>query len=100
MLYIVLINIKFIYYDAAVPGSYTRKYYVNNSTTTASASGAGTGAKNIANTGNALGSSAANTSPLQYSQLMYSGQFGFFYWASVALSDADRIALQNTTAFY
>jgi hypothetical protein len=79
----------------------TRKYYINNNTTTATASGSGSITnKDIDCSGNALGSSAPATSPAQYAQRMYSGQYAYFYWAPISLTDSDRIVLQNTTVFY
>ena len=75
-----------------------RKYYINNNTNTVTMSGGGTGARNTSGIRNNLGSSYEADG--QYGQYMYSGQYGFFYWASITMPDADRIVLQNTPAFY
>jgi hypothetical protein len=81
--------------------SYNRYWYINNSTSTFTAGGNGGSSnpsKNISNLNNYIGAFTTGTTPDAYN--LYNGQFAFFYWAPLGLSQTDRVVLQNTTAFY
>jgi hypothetical protein len=79
----------------ATNGAYTRNWYVTGKSTI---SISGSGAKNISNTNNFIGTGIFNGGTYQYN--FYIGHIGFFYWAPISLSDSDRNILEATTVFY